>query len=122
MTQSDFGELLRDLANGWTNRDYVAVTQFFEKGVFYSDSLTYAIRDRDSLLAFFEDDEGKPQSCIFHDHIFDEGRQTGAAEYTYEGTFRYHGTVWIKLDDDKITSWREYQHTSDKDWIEFWKK
>ena len=120
MTTSDFYELLRSLANGWTNRDYSAVAARFADEVFYSDPLNYTIRDRDSLLAFFEDDEGKPQSCTFHDHVFDETRQVGVAEYTYEGSFLYHGTVWIVLKDDKIVRWREYQHRTDRDWKEFW--
>lgn len=120
MTTSDFYELLRTLANSWTNRDYSAVAALFAVDVFYSDSLNYTIRDRDSLLAFFEDDDGEPQSCLFHNLVFDETRQVGVAEYTYEGSFLYHGTVWIELKDDKIIRWREYQHRTDKDWSEFW--
>jgi hypothetical protein len=122
MLQHEFSELLRTLQNGWTNRVYSSVAACFAEDVFYSDSVNYTIRDRTSLLMFFENDEGKPQSCIFRDHIFDEARQIGVAEYTYEGTFRYHGTVWIELRDDTIASWREYQHRSEKDWTEFWKK
>jgi len=121
MTTSEFDELLRKLAIGWTNREYSSVAERFAEDVFYSDPWNYTIRNRDALFAFFADDEGKPQSCTFHNHLFDEARQVGAAEYTYEGTFRYHGTVWIELRNDLIVSWREYQHRSDKDWKEMWK-
>jgi len=120
MGANDFEELLRSLAAGWTRRDYEAVASHFADDVFYSDPLNYTICDNESLLAFFQDDDDKPQSCIFHNSVFDEQRQLGVAEYTYEGTFRYHGTVWIKLENDKIESWREYQHRSDKDPSEFW--
>lgn len=122
MNKDQFGELLTRMATGWTQRDYRSVASCFAEDVFYSDPHNYTIRDRASLLEFFEDDDGKPQSCAFLDHLFDEVRQVGVAEYTYEGTFRYHGTVWIELMDDKIRSWREYQHRSEKDWKEFWKR
>jgi hypothetical protein len=122
MTSSDFDDLLTELAEGWTNREYTSVAACFADDVYYSDPQNYTIRDRSSLLTFFKDDDGEPQSCKFHNHVFDETHQLGVAEYTYEGTFRYHGTVWIELRNDKIASWREYQHKSNKDWKEFWKK
>lgn len=120
MTSNQFNNMLTNLARGWSGRDYEFVASHFSENLFYSDPLNYTIRDRESLLAFFRDDEGKPQSCEFHGYIFDEGRQVGTAEYTYEGTFRYYGTVWIDLREDKIVSWREYQHRSDKDRAAFW--
>src|SRR5688572_23477441 len=106
MTSEDFDQLLSELENGWTNRDYTSVAGRFAEDVFYSDAQNYTIRDRGPLLAFFADDGGKPQFCVFHAHLFDETRQVGVAEYTYEGSFRYHGTVWIELRNDKIASWR----------------
>jgi hypothetical protein len=120
MNKGGFASLLRLLADGWTDREYSLVASQFTEDVFYSDPKNYTFRDRESLLAFFEDDEGRSQSCRFHNWAFDEERQLGVAEYTYVGTYRYHGTVWIELRDDKIMSWREYQHISDKDWSEFW--
>lgn len=122
MRNDDFAKLLRSLADGWTKLDYEAVVEHFADELYYSDSLNYTFRDGKSLLEFFRDDEGKPQHCTFHDFVFDEQRQTGAAEYTYEGTFRHHGTVWVELKDNKIISWREYQHRSENSWEEFWKR
>ena len=43
----------------------------------------------------------------------------GAAEYTYTGTNTYHGAVVIRLWDDLIANWREYQVRSDLDWAAF---
>lgn len=122
MNEKDFNSMLEHLANGWTKREYEKVAGHFSEELFYSDSLNYAFHDNRSLLEFFRDDEGQPQVCTFHDAIFDESRQCGVAEYTYEGTYRYHGTVWIGLKDDKIESWREYQHKSEKNWEEFWNR
>lgn len=113
---------MKALADGWTTRDYNSVAGHFAEELFYSDPVNYTFRDSASLLEFFRNDDDMPQSCTFHDFVFDEQRQIGVAEYTYEGTFRYHGTVWIALKNDKIASWREYQHKSEKDWEEFWRK
>lgn len=121
MTKDDFRVMLDAMAVGWTNREYDAVASYFNDELFYSDPLHYAFSNKRDLLAFFRDDNGMPQGCEFHDAVFDEERQIGAAEYTYEGTHRYHGTVWIEMLGGKISSWREYQHVSELDQAEFWK-
>jgi hypothetical protein len=46
-------------------------------------------------------------------------KKDSAAEYTYEGTHRYHGVVLIKVSGTGITHWREYQHISPLAWQEF---
>lgn len=121
MNKDEFGRTLDALVDGWTKGEYEKVASHFAENAFYSDALTYKFRDRATLLAFFQDDGGEPQSCVFHEWIFDEERQLGAAEFTYSGTYLYHGTVWITLSEDKIISWREYQHTSEKTREELWK-
>lgn len=121
MTRDKFEELLASLAENWTNRNYEAVAVNFAEDVFYSDSLNYTFFNRASLLKFFCDDGGCDQFCEFHNAVFDEARQIGTAEYTYEGTHRYHGTVWVEIANGKIATWREYQHKSELDWEAFWK-
>ena len=114
--------MLDRMAADWTRKDYRAVADRFGDRLFYSDSLNYSFSTRADLFGFFEDDGGRPQSCRFHGIVYDERRGLGAAEYTYEGTFRYHGTVWVRIEEGKIVEWREYQHKSDLDWKEFWKR
>lgn len=109
------------MAKAWTGRDYEKVVECFAARFFYSDALNYRFSNQAELLAFFRDDDGKPQYCEFHLAVFDEQRQTGAAEYTYEGSSRYHGTVWIEIENDRIESWREYQHISELDRENYWK-
>ncbi|MGD9561070.1 MAG: nuclear transport factor 2 family protein [Pyrinomonadaceae bacterium] len=121
MTRGEFDEMLAMLASGWAARDYDKVIACFSENVFYADPMNYAFSDRESLLDFFTNDDGREQTCAFHHSIFDEARQLGSAEYTYEGTYRYYGTVWVEIADGKISAWREYQHRSDKDREEFWK-
>lgn len=120
MTKEKFSSMLDRLADAWTNREYEKVVEHFASELFYSDPLNYSFRGNSELLEFFRNDDGMLQSCTFHNSVFDETRQVGTAEYTYKGTFQYHGTVWIELKDDKIVSWREYQHKTEKSWKEFW--
>ena len=122
MKTNQFAAMLAAMAENWTRRAYEKVAENFGDDVFYSDSLHYRLTNRRDLLAFFRDDGGHSQSCVFHRAVFDEAEQTGAAEYTYEGTHRYHGTVWIKIENDLIVEWREYQQTSPLDWEDYWKR
>ena len=110
MTRDEFQQLLSSLSDGWANRRYGEVADHFAEDIFYSDPKHYTFTNRESLKHFFENDEGWEQSCTFHNTVFDEAQQLGAAEYTYVGTYKYHGTVWIKVAGSKIASWREYQH------------
>lgn len=120
MTQAEFGRMLENLASGWTTRDYDSVIGFFSEDVVYSDPKNYYFSDKPSLHKFFLDDGGMEQECTFRRFLFDEREQFGCAEYSYEGTHRYHGSVWIELVHDKISSWREYQHRTRRNWEQFW--
>lgn len=119
MTRLELGNLLHALADAWTRRDYATAASFFAEGVRYGDPTRYSFNGRAELRAFFEDDEGYDQRTVWHNIVFDEDQQLGAAEYTYEGTHRYHGTVLIKVEDGRITRWREYQHVDPREWEAF---
>lgn len=108
------------MAEAWTSENYTKVLSFFYDSMYYSDALNYCFKDKVSLLEFFANDDGEPQECVFHNTAFDESKQIGAAEYTYHGTHLYHGTVWIEIENNKIISWREYQHISVKSRKDFW--
>lgn len=119
MTSENFQRLLDEMASLWMTCEYETVAAKFADDLFYSDAMNYSFANRNALLEFFSDEE-LPESCVFHRTVFDELFQIGAAEYSYEGKNRYHGTVWVTFENDKITSWREYQHISDKTYSEFW--
>ncbi|HSE42510.1 MAG TPA: nuclear transport factor 2 family protein [Acidobacteriota bacterium] len=119
MTKSQFQELFTHLANTWSRRDYAATASVFAENVHYRDPLRYSFHSRAELQAFFEADEGYEQKTTFHTVVFDEEKQVGAAEYTYEGTHRYHGVTIVELKNDLIVSWREYQHIDPRTWDEF---
>lgn len=120
MTRQEFEAMLQALARGWTERDYETVAGWFAEDVLYSDPTRYRFSSRAELLEFFRDDEGCEQSTVWHGVVFDEESQVGAAEYTYQGTHRYHGTVWVHIQGNRIARWREYQHVSEQGWEEFW--
>jgi hypothetical protein len=74
--------------------------------------------NRHDLQKFFDNDESYEQYTIWHTVAFAEAQQLGAADYTYEGTHRYHGTVWVRVHGGCIPHWREYQHINNKPWEE----
>jgi hypothetical protein len=119
MTQGEFVEMLDDLAGAWARRDYTAAAGWFTADVRYADPLRYAFTTRAALLAFFEADDGYPQRTVWHTRLFDEVHQRGVAEYTYDGTRRYHGVALIRLAGDRVSHWREYQHVDSRTWEDF---
>jgi ketosteroid isomerase-like protein len=119
MNRNEFEILLKSLADAWSRRDYDFAAKCFAEDIRYGDPLRYSFSNRTQLQKFFEADEGNDQKTVWHTIIFDESIQTAAAEYTYEGTYRYHGVVLIRLKDNKIWRWREYQHIDDRDWNTF---
>ena len=119
MNKSQFQKLLNHLADTWSRRDYVSTASVFAENVHYRDPLRYNFNSRAELQAFFEADEGYEQKTTFHTAIFDEEKQVGAAEYTYEGTHRYHGVTIVEIKNDLIVNWREYQHIDPRPWEEF---
>jgi len=119
LTTDDFRALLARLATLWAARDYATLVRLFSPDVRYADPLRYRLDGRDALLAFFENDDGLPQRTQWHVAVFDAATQTGAAEYTYDGTHRYHGVALIRLRDGLITHWREYQHIDAREWRDY---
>lgn len=119
MTRAEFAATLEALAQAWADRDYGKAAGFFAEDVRYADPLHYRFASRADLLRFFQDDEGYPQRTVWHNLVFDEEQQVGAAEYTYEGTHRYHGLVLIKVSGGRFSHWREYQHISPLPWEDF---
>jgi hypothetical protein len=119
MNSAEFHGMLLALAAAWQRRDYPTAVSFFAEDVKYADPSRYEFANRADLQAFFENDEGLEQQSVWHHILFDEARQLGVAEYTYDGSWRYHGTVWIRVQDGVITHWREYQHTDPREWEDF---
>lgn len=119
MKSAEFRDMLGLLADSWRNRDYAMAATFFANDVRYADPTRYHFETRTDLRAFFQADDGMPQNTMWRTVVFDETQQIGAAEYTYDGTHRYHGTVLIRVGGGQITHWREYQHVDPRTYEEF---
>jgi ribosomal-protein-serine acetyltransferase len=119
LTDAEFRALLERLAAAWRARDYATAAACFAADVHYHDPLRYSFTGREALRAFFEADDGREQRIAWHTIVFDPARQAGVAEYTYEGTQRYHGAVVIGVARGEIASWREHQHVDARTWEEF---
>ena len=52
----------------------------------------------------------------WHHLLFDEERQIGAGEYTFQYDIRTHGVVMVQLVNSRIARWREYEVESPLDW------
>lgn len=119
MNKVEFNQLLKTLSDAWKRKDYATAAEVFTDDIQYADPLRYAHSGKAQLRAFFEADEGFEQRTIWRAVVFDEEQQVGFAEYTFEGTHRYHGAAIIKVHGKKISHWREYQHIDPRDWQDF---
>jgi len=120
LTEGEFRALLERLAAAWHARQYSAAASCFAEDVAYGDPVRYGLHGRAALRGFFEDDEDREQRVDWHTIVFDPAQQVGSAEYTYEGTHRYHGAVIVRVANGLIAHWREHQHIDDqRTWEEF---
>ncbi len=123
MSAGFLAEKLEELADAWARKDYGQASALFADQVIYVDPLRYRLSSRRELLAFFENDDGLPQQTLWRTIVYDPDSRTGAAEYSYTGSHRYHGVVLIRLDEQGlIDRWREYQHIVDQDWHDWWRE
>ena len=119
MNRAEFQDMLYRLSDAWQRKDYAAAADVFAENIRYADPLRYSFNGKAQLRAFFDDDEGYPQRTVWRTIVFDEEQQVGIAEYTFDGTHRYHGAAIIKVQDDKVSHWREYQHIDSRDWHDY---
>jgi SnoaL-like domain len=120
MDGAAFRTLLATIERSWNEGDTLTALACFTDDARYTEPPdTQHYEGRDQLYEFFGGEDPPPMEMTWHTVLFDEDLQTGAAEYTFVGTNTYHGVVVIRLRDDRIANWREYQHRSDLDWDGF---
>jgi SnoaL-like domain len=120
MDRPGFRDLLQRIAAAWNEGETATALACFTDDARYTeppDEQHY--EGRDALYGFFGGEDPPPMRLDWHTIVFDEELQTGAAEYTYVGTDTYHGVAVIRLRDDRIANWREYQRRSDLGWEAF---
>ena len=120
MDGASFRQLLETIAHAWNEGDTATALACFTDDARYTEPPdTQHYEGRQELFEFFGGDDPPPMSMAWHTILFDRDQQTGAAEYTYTGANTYHGVVVIRLRDDLVANWREYQVRSDLEWQAF---
>ena len=120
MDRDGFTTMMRDLANAWNAGDSRAALELFAEDAHYVEPPEEQhYEGRSQLFEFFGKDDPPPMALTWHHLVFDPEQQIGAAEYTYRGTRTFHGITLVRLEDDLIADWREYQYPSGLEWEAF---
>jgi hypothetical protein len=101
----EFKKLMQRIAEAWSvGNAVVAASYFTEK----------------ALFEFCGGHSPKPPLQMIWRHLaFDEPKQVGYGKYVFQQFVfgersvqiknSYHGIVWVKVEDGKISGWREYR-------------
>ena len=121
LDRAAFVALMDDVADAWVQGNTLrALARFADDAHYVEPPDVQRYVGREELRAYFGGDDPPPMSLTWHHLVFDEGEQLGAAEYTYRGQgSTYHGIALVRIEEDRIADWREYQVRSDLDWERF---
>jgi hypothetical protein len=119
---SEFETLMNTLAAGWSEGNARKAADCFTEDALYTEPPDKQIyRGREALFRFFGGTAGRKErmTMTWHHLLFDEKRQIGAGEFTFEYGSKAHGMVMVRIADGKIRNWREYWYESSLDWDRF---
>ena len=122
LTFKDFEQLMQTVSQGWNEGNArEAADCFCEDAVYVEPPDKQLFHGREELYEFFGGDAGtdRPMKMTWHHLAFQEEKQIGFGEYTFQLNNRYHGVVVVKLESGLIKHWREYQYRSELHWEEF---
>jgi hypothetical protein len=86
LTEEAFRRLLDTVAAGWNEGDARrAADCFAEHAVYLEPPDRQMYRGREELYRFFGGEDPPRMEMRWHHVVFDEDRQVGAGEYTFEG-------------------------------------
>jgi ketosteroid isomerase-like protein len=122
---TEFETLMMRLAEGWNEGDARKAAECFSEDAVYSEPPDKQLyRGRDALFKFFGGNKGRKRAMkmTWHHLIFDQEKQIGAGEFTFEYGGKVHGVAMVKIRDGRIHNWREYWYESALDWDEFVKQ
>ncbi len=121
----EFEAIMQALANAWNQGDTQAAADLFSKNAVYSQPPdTQLYQGRDKLYEFFGGANGRPgaMSMTRHHLAYNENAQIGLGEFSFTYGSTAHGVAVVKIEEGKITNWREYWVSSDLGWKEFVKE
>jgi ketosteroid isomerase-like protein len=119
---AEFETLMQALAAGWNAGNAQKAADCFTENAVYSEPPDKQLyRGRDALLKFFGGNEGRKRAMkmTWHHLVFNERTQIGAGEFTFEYGGIVHGVAMLKIENGKISHWREYWYESAFDWEKF---
>lgn len=122
LSAPQFARLMQTIADGWNEGDARKAADCFTESAIYTEPPDKQLyRGREALYRFFGGGQGRKQEMKmdWHHLIFDEQRQVGAGEFTFEYGGRVHGMVMIKVSGGKVSNWREYWYESNLAWEDF---
>jgi len=122
ITSKRFERLMQLLADSWNKGDARKAADYFSEDAIYSEPPDKQLyKGRAELFKFFGGNEGRKSAMkmTWHHLVFDEQKQVGAGEFTFEYGSKVHGVAMVKVAEGKISHWREYWYESDLDWEKF---
>lgn len=122
LSSEQFKDLMNKVAEGWNEGDAAKAAGCYTEDAIYTeppDKQVYI--GKIALFEFFGGDMGTdpPMKMTWHHLAFDEEKQVGFGEYTFQMNSKYHGIVIVKIRAGQISNWREYQYESHLDWTDF---
>ena len=119
---AQFEVLMQTLAAGWNEGNAQKAADCFTENAVYSEPPDKQLyRGRAALFKFFGGNEGRKRAMkmTWHHLAFNEKTQIGAGEFTFEYGGIVHGVAMVKIENGKISNWREYWYESALDWEKF---
>ncbi len=92
---------------------------FTENAIYGNPGSGPTHKGRAALRKLFSTASARSRKFEWHHLLFNEPDQIGAGEFTLEGARRYHGMAIVKIENGKISHWREYPVPSSLNWEEF---
>jgi hypothetical protein len=121
MNTKEFKELMEIMATGWNTKSAkLAVDCFTHDATYIEPPDKQYFKGKDQLYEYFGGDKGFDMTLQWHNLFFDEDKQVGIGEYTFEfNNMIHHGVAIVELKDGKIHSWREYDTVGTLSYEEF---
>jgi hypothetical protein len=118
----EFESLMQTLAQGWNQGNAQKAADCFTENAIYSEPPDKQLyRGRAALFKFFGGNEGRKgaMKMVWHHLAFNEQTQIGAGEFTFDYGGTVHGVAMVKIENGRISRWREYWYESPLDWEKF---
>jgi hypothetical protein len=122
MKNAEFRKLMNTMAEGWNEGNARKSADCFSEDAIYIEPPDKQVHHgRAELYEFFGGDAGPqiPMHMTWHHLAFNEEEQTGFGEYSFRMHGNYHGIVTVKVENNLIKYWREYQYKTELSWEEF---